>query len=491
MPETILLGVLRRCLADDGIGPDDNFYAMGGDSIVALDVIAQAMAEGVEVDLLDLLTSETVRDLAARATIARAVPEAASTGLTDDDLALLPEAAVRARPASALQVGLVYLAELAEESGAYLDFMGVRVRGPFVEQSLRAALERLLDRHEALRSSFDLATYSVAAQIVWASATAPLEVEEHGTVSEWQDRILGEGIDLEQPPALRCHALVSADHFRLTLATHHSLVDGWSFARLLVDLLLLYDAELRHDSADLRAVPANGHDEFVRLERDATESAAAKAFWAGENLVPLRSVEANPSCVLRFDVDREALRAAANDLGVPVKSLCLAAHGWALGQWLGQDRVVTGLVMNCRPEVDGADQLVGLFLNTVPVCLDTVGGWPELAEHALLAERLVTPHRRFPLASVTELVGGPVFDVSFNFTHFHVYRELDRLRQVRADTWWSRDRATFPMLVNVFVDDPASGTGGTVEFDPELVTPVRAEEFRDLLRHGLHAATHP
>jgi hypothetical protein len=129
--------------------------------------------------------------------------------------------------------------------------------------------------------------------------------------------------------------------------------------------------------------------------------------------------------------------------------------------------------------------LVGVFLNSVPVRLPGHGGWAELARAAVRAEQRITPHRRYPLAAIEHTLGRPAFDVSFNFTHFRVYRELAALRSVAVDSWWSYDKASFPVVVDFTVDGPDVGTGLLVDFDTDIVATERIEELLSLWKQAL------
>jgi aryl carrier-like protein len=506
-----LLAVLRDCLDNDDIGPQDNFFAMGGDSILALDVIAAARARGLELGLRDLLTQATVAGLADAAT-ATAMDDAEALtpadefeGLSEADRAALPDGVRAAHPATTLQAGMIYLAELARESKPYTDFAGVRVRGELDERALRAALSRLAARHRALRSSFDLDRFAEPLQLIWGEVRVPLvladavtEQQARDQIAAWREHVTDEGIDWDRPPLLRAHVVAGQDWFWLSVAVHHAIVDGWSFARLLVDLLSYYDAEHGRRPVGLGPVPATGLREFAALERAALADPGTAAFWRGQaDAPPLlrrrdRFAPADPRASRFLELDRDrwtALRAVADDLRVPVKSLLLAAHGQALGQWAGRPEVVTGLVLGGRPEIEGADRLVGLFLNTLPVRLDRLTGrWAHRAAAALAAERTAIEYRRYPLAAVEADLGRPAFDVSFNFTHFHVYRDLAGLRDVRADGWWDYDKASLPMLVCVLVDEPGAGTGIAVSYDPDHISDDRAGAYLDRLDTALRDA---
>ena len=133
-----------------------------------------------------------------------------------------------------------------------------------------------------------------------------------------------------------------------------------------------------------------------------------------------------------------ALTRTAESLGVPLKSVLLAAHARVLAALGGRDDIVTGLVTNGRPEVAGAERIVGLFLNTVPlrVELDRVDTWADLVRSVFAAEKALLPHRWLPLAEMQKRQGGgPLFTTDFNFVNFHVYDALGGLQALeRLDT---------------------------------------------------------
>ncbi len=93
----------------------------------------------------------------------------------------------------------------------------------------------------------------------------------------------------------------------------------------------------------------------------------------------------------------DGMRATARDTGTSLKSLALAAHARALSLWTGRDDVVTGVVVNTRPERPGADLMVGLYLNTVPLRLTGLDAplpnWPAGPTRRSGTERPTAPSR--------------------------------------------------------------------------------------------------
>ncbi|MER7419919.1 condensation domain-containing protein [Micromonospora peucetia] len=503
-----MVEIWRRHLGDQPIGPDDDFYALGGDSLIALRVVADANARGIPVELRDLLffptVSELVAAVAGRDGHADGVGEYQPFSLLDPyDRALMPAEVCDAWPTSVLQVGLIYLSEASGDPRLYQDLIGVEVTGPFDEALFTAALDELCGRHQALRSSFDLGGFSVPAQLLWSSVDPPLTVEYATTaepVVRWRETQLSQAIDWGRPPVLRCHVVALDGCFHVTLTLHHALLDGWSYARLCYELLALYDAKLTGRPADLPLPPASGQREFLRLEREAIDNREAADFWHAEADVPGLLLDrgrfggaADPREMLTFDVGEtllEGLRAVAGTIGVPLKSLVLGCHVRALSTWTGRDRdVVTGLTVNGRPEIAGADLLVGLFLNTVPIRVPVVPeDQVELCRSALAAEQRGMRHRRYPLAMIEQRLGRPPFDTAFNFTHFHVYDQLEQLTAIRPGTWWAFDKASFPFMVDFMINSRDLGTAVAVAYDPDLFDKAQVTTYLELYRGALHVA---
>ncbi|MFD5247402.1 condensation domain-containing protein [Amycolatopsis sp. NPDC058340] len=497
---SVLLTIIREELGSGRIGPDDDFYEMGGDSLIAVRVISRANGLGIPVRLIDLLSYPSVTELVPNLPMEPdEVPTSGGEGIGE------PGRRGAVRAASALQIGLIYQCEMSDDPGLYNDLIGMRVQVPFDETVFRAALAELVERHSALRSSFDLAGYEEAVQLISAEVELPLEVDRitsgdgADAVAAWRTRQLAEAFDWSRAPLFRCHVAAVADSFQLTVAIHHAVMDGWSFATILVDLLTFYDAGLRGIEAGLPPVPSHGMAIFEAAELEAVGSAEAAAFWRSQaDAAPLLAdrarfaapADASSRRELLFSAELFAdLRKAAAVAKVPVKSLLLAVHCWALARWSGRSGdIVTGVVVNGRPEIEGSDLLVGLFLNTVPIRLASAeGSWTDLAAamHATELEGLA--HRRYPLARIEEDLGRRSFDVAFNFTDFHVYRRVEQLG-IKVDGWWAVDKASHPVSCDYTVDFPGFGTGLVVTFDESLVSGDRVEEFIAIVRGGLRAA---
>ncbi|HEX8089471.1 MAG TPA: amino acid adenylation domain-containing protein, partial [Blastocatellia bacterium] len=112
----------------------------------------------------------------------------------------------------------------------------------------------------------------------------------------------------------------------------------------------------------------------------------------------------------------------------------LAAHLKIIGLLSGRNDVMTGVVTHGRPEGGDGERVLGLFLNTLPFRQALSGGtWAELASQTFNTERELMPFRYYPMAQIQRDLGGqPLFETVFNYTHFHVFRNLGRIADLEV-----------------------------------------------------------
>ncbi|WP_437759628.1 amino acid adenylation domain-containing protein [Sorangium sp. So ce1389] len=458
--EEALARVWETVLRVEPIGIDDNFFALGGDSIRSIRVQAGAAKHGIQLTPRAFFDNPTIRELAAWVDEHRQAGQPAGEGtahtafelLSAADRAALPPGVVDAHPLTALQADMLFHSALAPRSAFFLDISSWHVRAPFERAALEAALRELSRRHPALRSSFDLTRYSEPLQLVAADAEIPLRVEDwrhldpaaqEGALAELLERERAGQLDFGRAPLLRFSVhRRSDDTLQLTWAQHHAVLDGWSTGMMISELVQLYLGQLGVGVPALQPVPAVGQAACVAAERAARTSADSRAFF-GEllrDLPPTRAPGASRPdrplsdrvCTLqaRFDDEEHAaLVRLADGLGVPLKAVLRAALLRALSFLSGQDDLTIGAIVSCRPDSDGADRAVGMFLNTVPFRTRIPdGSWRDLVRGVFDTESRTFPHRRYPFAQIQKDLGGsPIYDTVFNFTNFHVYESIPKV----------------------------------------------------------------
>jgi amino acid adenylation domain-containing protein len=457
--EEVLCGIWSAVLRIDRIGVRDNFFSLGGDSILSLRVVALAGERGLPLALPDLFRHQTVAAL-AECLATRLGREADGDGillasepfslLAEADRARLPEDLEDAYPVSMLQAGMLVHMALSPEDPAYhnVDSWHLKVRlepAPFA-----AAVQQVMARHPMLRTSFSLHGYSEPLQLVHRTAELPVPFEDiRDLLPEDQEALIDRRIaseksrpfDLERAPQLRLHVYQRSDHTaQLTVVENHAIFDGWSLHATLAEIFDLYFALLAGVPATEPPLSLT-YRHYVALEREALKSPAAQAFWsaqlAGRPLceLPHWPLPAPPQGLRMRDLGLPVppavlvgLAGLARRAAVPLKSVFLVAHLAVLSRLSGQSDVTTGLVTNGRMEEAGGDEVRGMFLNTLPFRLDLgagEGSWLDLARRAFALEQDLLAHRRYPLAALQRAWGDqPLFEVAFNYIHFHVVRDL-------------------------------------------------------------------
>ncbi|HEY0603237.1 MAG TPA: amino acid adenylation domain-containing protein [Herpetosiphonaceae bacterium] len=451
--EQTLVAIWSQVLGIEQIGIYDNFFNLGGDSIRSIQVRALAQEQGLHFSLPELFQHPTVQAL-ARVAGASGVPAAVPLVqpfemLSDEDRRRLPSDIEDAYPLSRLQGGMLFHSAYSPDSAFYHNVSSLHLRVHFDADVLHTVLARLVARHSMLRTSFNLTDFGEPLQLVHRTAVLPCPVddlrhlspvEQEAHLTQLTEHEKHHKFDLDRAPLLRFHVhRRSDDTFQFTWTEHHAILDGWSVASLLSELFTSYFTQMTGAPALPDLPPAALFRDFVAAERRALSSRAARDFWSRKLsdstllTVPrldmptasdLPAVQHQPVAIpARLTAD---LQQMARSLGVPLKSVLLAAHLKVMSVLGGQLDIVTGLVTNARPEVQGGEQVLGLFLNTLPLRLTLRDEtWAELVQAAFAAEREILPFREYPLAEVQRIAGGqPLFETAFNFVHFHVYHSL-------------------------------------------------------------------
>ena len=443
--EALLAALWCEVLEVERVGVHDEFFALGGDSIRSIRLLARLREHGAALSLADLVRHPTVA--AAAALLGTASPRDGGEEtarpfalLSPADRARMPEDVEDAYPLSLLQTGMLFHAELSE-SALYHNVGSDRVRAPWDEACFRDALGAEAARHPVLRTSFHLAGFGEPLQLVHRSVELPLTVEDlrhlapaeqDAAVDAWIAAERARPFAVDRAPLVRFHVQLRGDGtFQLGMTEHHAILDGWSVALLTAELLGRY---ARSGGEAAGAEPERcGYRDFVRRERQALASADERRAWEGRlaGAVPGRlprgagdGVRRGAERLTLSGEESAALRRAADQAGVPLKSLLLAAHLRVMGALLGRREVTTGVLFHGRPEESGGDRLLGLFLNPLPFSLRLQDeSWRELARRTWRAEREILALRHFPAAELQRMNGGePWADTLFNLVDFRTDR---------------------------------------------------------------------
>lgn len=388
--ETIIASIWSSLLKVETIGRRDNFFALGGHSLLIVQVISRLRtALNVDVPLNALFSAPVLADFALR--VASAAP---------DRLPPVPKADRSGKlPLSYAQRRLWFLAQMEGGSAAYHISYELRLQGALDRQALRDALDRIIARHEALRTTFPLIDGEPVQHIesmdehrfplAESDATTPDEIARLAKEEELAS------FDLERELPVRGRLLREADDLHTLLITmHHIVSDGWSMGVFAQELSALYNAYAKGQPDPLPVLAVQYADYAAWQEACISDRLleAQATYWktalagAPELLSfpidhPRPPEQSYAGRTMPFELDKaltESLRELSARHGTTMFMTLLA--GWAilLSRFSGQDDVVVGTptANRGRAETEG---LIGFFVNTLALRLNLAGD-PTVAQ---------------------------------------------------------------------------------------------------------------
>ncbi|WP_314408278.1 non-ribosomal peptide synthetase [Streptomyces sp. DSM 40484] len=340
------------------------------------------------------------------------------------------------------QSGIQFEAALADGSfDVYHMQFVLHLSGHVDPARMRAAGQALVDRYPNLRSAFLTAADGDPVQVVADHVVLPwLHLDLTGRTTAEQeaglDRALADDradrLDPTRPPLLRLALLTCGPRqAKLVITAHHTLFDGWSSPVVIKDLIRLYS---RTDGLG----PVRGYGDYLTWlsTRDRQASAAR---WADELsgfdrptlVAPNAPVQETASALGRVEVPLSidkgrALARRAAELGVTLNTLLQGAWGILLSKLTGQQDVVFGAAVNGRPaELAGSDEMVGLFINTLPTrayCRPD-HSVAQVVTDLQNRQTALLDHHHYGLADIQRDVGLPaLFDTIVVFENYPIDR---------------------------------------------------------------------
>ncbi|MGA3978868.1 amino acid adenylation domain-containing protein, partial [Ralstonia nicotianae] len=507
--ETELARIWGEILKRDRIGRTDQFFELGGHSLLAVrTVTAMRQAFGVDVAVRDLFAWPVLKDLAAH------LRQAARA-----DLPAISAAERGAQvPMSFAQRALWFLAQIDGITQVHLVPIGVQLRGHLDRDALRRALDRIVARHEALRTTFAVADGQPVQRILPAHA-ARLRLDEtdlrgHGHPHDALQRLIAleceTPFDLGTDPAIRGRLIRQADDaYTLLVTLHHIATDGWSVGVFLRELGALYNAFTQAQDDPLPALALQYADYSLWQQRWMASDAPQRqaAYWktmladAPEQLElptdhprPLRRAYAGALLDVTLDATLTAgLKALSRRHGTTLFMTLLT--GWAilLSRLSRQRDVVIGTAVANRGHAE-VEPLIGFFANMLALRVDlddapTVGQLlRQVKARAIAAQQ----HEDLPFEHVVELTRptrslarNPLFQVVFVWQN--TPEEALALNGLTATPLRMETRTTAKFDLTLALQETGDRISGGIEYATALFEPGTIERFAGYLRTLLQA----
>ena len=333
-------------------------------------------------------------------------------------------------PLSPAQQGILLYLVLAERSDAYFEQISCEIEGDLEPERLRRAWQAVVDRHPALRTFFLWERRERPLQVVTRELEIPFTIEDWSGRDEASQeaefasllaRDKERGFDLARPPLLRFFvARLGERRHRFLWSFSHLLIDGWSLSRVMGEAFDNHEKLGRGEALD--QTPSPPYSRYIDwIEKQ--EKSQAEAFWkeslAGiDGATPL-PIDRQPGAAMgsraaRFGTTRYRQAMVPAELGaridemararqLPPNLVWQAAWGLLIQLYSGEDAVVYGSVVSGRPpRLQGVEQIVGLFINALPVAWR---GRPEetLGEALSALNRQMVEQREFEYCQLEEI----------------------------------------------------------------------------------------
>jgi amino acid adenylation domain-containing protein/non-ribosomal peptide synthase protein (TIGR01720 family) len=376
--ERTLAAIWSEVLGVPEVGADDNYFTLGGDSVLGIQIVSAARRAGLVLTPRHLFTHQSLAELAAAAEEPPAPAHpVAEQGPVTGDIPLTP-------------VQHWLLDTLTGDPAHFSQAVSYELAADTDEALLRAALAAVLDHHDALRLRFERTGDGHWRQHGTAPGDARRpQLEVHRTTGPREvAEVLAAGFDLASGPLLRAALCLPGDGTRpvLVLAAHHLVVDAVSWRLVLEDLDTAYQALRAGNRPDLgpRSTSFGTWARRLAAHTAAGGFDAERAHWrdfdADVSLPADHTGGANTTAVeesVTAGLDAEDTRRLLQDVPdvyrTRVNDVLLCALGRVLARWTGRDRVAVTLEGHGRDELFGDVDLtrtVGWFTTLYPVALD-------------------------------------------------------------------------------------------------------------------------
>ena len=495
--EEIVCGVWAQVLGVEQVGVRDDFFALGGHSLRAVQIVARLRgALGVEIPLPAVFQSPTVEALAAE--VERSMGRPASTGSIHPVDRSVP------LPLSPAQEAVWFFERLSPGMRSYQFQASVRFEGELDADALRRALTEIVRRHEIFRTVFrqvdgqpmQLVQPAWEVDLPVVDATGFSEDALHGRFAEQFTR----PFDVGALPLVRWSLFRTAEREHVLLVVEHHLVhDGWSFGVFLRELTALYTSFRRGEAPP--PPPRLQFGDFAVWQRawmQGDEARRGREFWKAKlaGAPPVLELPADFRRPARISFRGESLHrrlppgtARAADAfsrrhGVTLYMTLAAAFQALMRRYTGQDDFCLGGGSAGR-RLRESEELIGMIVNVIPLRADLSGDpdFVELVGRVRKTALEAYPHQDVPFAEIVDAVHPersmdrlPIFQAAFNI-HHAPYPDLD-LGDVRLEVTEALGNETAKFDLQVIVIPRAQQNAAAAQDEVTLIWEYATDLFR-------------
>ena len=348
-------------------------------------------------------------------------------------------------PLTAAQKELWFLAQMGDEvSRAYNESRSIHLRGTGNLLAVRQAVQEIINRHEALRTTFSPEGDN---QLIHSTLTIDIPLSDFSTLdksqreAELSELLVREAqqiFHLEKGPLLNCHIVkLQEDHHLVVLTNHHIVADGWSISILLRELAAIYSAECQGVASQLPQPMKWSEYALWQVEmQQSPEMAKAEVYWLSQfaSSVPVLELPTDRPrpAIFSYTGAREnlildstlynALKNLSLQRGYTLFTILLTAFITLLQRLTNQQDIVVGIASAGQSAI--ADEyLVGHCVNLLPIRSQVIGN-PSFTDYLSSIQQVLLDAYEYQIYPFIKLIENlklprdpsrtPLFTTGFN-----------------------------------------------------------------------------
>jgi amino acid adenylation domain-containing protein/non-ribosomal peptide synthase protein (TIGR01720 family) len=377
-------------------------------------------------------------------------------------------------PATPMQYGMVYHA-LMDDIDVYVPQSHVRFSGEFDATIFLTAWQNIIARYQVLRSCFYLADEQVL-HVILPSSDMPVSIKQRdqisGDIEAYKDSIASQGFDLTSAPLMRLDIVNQNEFVDVIWTHHHSILDGWSIPIIFNELMAVY-LDLLVGKEPEEHYPCQYGRYILWLNQQ--DKSQALNYWHQQ----LSLLENKSELGFEYQSARNNLGYITQDLkcsdsltqqlvvyakkhNVTLNTLIQASWAWLVAKYSGESVVCYGTTVSGRPnEVTNAQNMVGLFINSLPVVTQvddsqSISNWLQSLQLTLSACEQYGFVPLTDIASTVDKRGVDLFEALFIFENYP--RDVTAAQgsddaAVKITKQQTKEHTNYPLTIMVAADN--------------------------------------
>jgi len=436
--EKLLTDIWMQLLGKKEIGIRDNFFHMGGDSIICIQCVSRARQKGLELEVKQIFQTPTIEALAKHAKI-RFIEnrlDESNEKLRVNEI----ESQEELYPLAPMQEGMLFRALYEPDSDAYIVQTLLEIEGDLNPEKMRCAWQQIIDEIPILRTGFSweglsqpLQKVSLFAQVPWKERDIQNQESLLNVILEADRK---ESFNLLNAPLMRLQLIqVEAKRYFLLWTKHHIILDGWSNPIILKRMLNNYENVLNTN----QIVPYKKYIEWLQKQDQKSAEVFWKNYLSGTEEPTLFNTICEHSQSQGTSLDYEylylstseeetyQLKELAKRYNLTLNTIIQGLWSILLNCYLQKNDLIFGVTVSGRSiDLDGIEDMVGLFINTLPlrIQIDPEESFVSLIKKLQEDTLSLQEHAFMPLSKIQALAGlkkgHALFDHIFVFENFPI-----------------------------------------------------------------------